>query len=195
MKRQEFYSIAYIALFGGLWGVTEVLLGNLLHVFDVPFKGTVLSAIGCFICLTGSLQLPSKNHFPILSIGVIAILVRLFSFGVFKIHIFASMFTEVLFIQGAVMLFGYNLLGFIVAGVFACLAPYISGLLLFGIVFGQGSAFLVHGLAKESATLSSAIHLGKIVVAVLFVITALFGSCVGVIAHYFGMKLKRESYA
>ena len=189
MKRADYYSIAYIAIFGGLWGVMEILLGNALHVFSVPLKGSILSAIGCIICLVGSSFLPTKNNFPIFSMGVIAIIVRLFSFGIFKIHIFVPMFTMAIFMQGAVSLIGYNIIGYMLAGVGACLAPYISGLVFFGIILGQGFAFVNHGLLEDTNFLQHLIFAGKIAILVLLSLNVMLGMLSGTLAYYFGKKL------
>jgi hypothetical protein len=191
MKRQDFYISSYIALFGGLWGATEITLGNLLHLFDMPFKGTIMSAIGCIICLVGSYLLPSKAKFPILSMGIIAMLIRLFSFGVFKIHIFISMLAMSLFMQLVVSLLGYNLLSFIIAGILVCFAPYVSALVFFGLVMEQGALALYHGMVKDSATLSAIVHGGWIFITfTLIVINIIIGSLTGITAYYLGNKLK-----
>jgi hypothetical protein len=195
MKREEIYSVAYIALFGGLWGVIEILLGNLLHAFEVPFKGLLLSAIGCFICLTASMQLPSRKNLPILAIGAVAIVVRLFSFGVFKAHILISMLTEVLLLQGAVLICGYTLFGFILGGVLACFAPYISGVLFFGVILGQSGAVFLHDFAKESASLRVLLHFGKAIIAVILCTHVLFGAAVGAVAYFFSKQLKLTPHA
>jgi hypothetical protein len=191
MKRQDFYISSYIAIFGSLWGASEITLGNLLHLFDVPFKGTVMSAIGCIICLVGSYLLPSKAKLPILSMGIIAMLIRLFSFGVFKIHIFVSMLVMSLLMQIVVSLLGYNLMSFIISGILVCFAPYASALVFFGLMMGQGALALYHGMIKDSATLGAIVYDGWIVITfTLITINIIIGSLAGVTAYYLGNKLK-----
>lgn len=190
MKREDYYSAAYIAVFGGLWGVTEVLLGNILHVLEVPFKGSFLSAIGCTICLVGGYLLPARNRWSIISIGVIAMMIRLLSFGVFKIHIFISMATMVLLMQGVISLLGYNLLGFIIAGVLACLSPYIAAMLFFGIIMGQGILFIYHGILREAASLSFLFHTGVIILVMILLVNIVLGGTSGVLANYCGKRLR-----
>jgi hypothetical protein len=193
MKRQDFYISSYIAIFGGLWGASEITLGNLLHLFDVPFKGTILSAIGCIICLVGSYLLPNKTKLPILSMGVIAMLIRLFSFGVFKIHVFVSMLAMSVFMQLAVSLLGYNLFSFILSGILVCFAPYVSALVFFGLIMGQGALALYHGMIKDSAILSAIVHGGWIIITLaLIIINICIGSLTGITAYYFGNKLKHD---
>lgn len=195
MKAKDFYGAAYIAIFGGMWGCTEILLGNVLHVLDVPFTGTIMSAIGCIICLVGSWMIPDKNKLPILSIGLVAMLIRLLSFGMFKIHIFLSMFTETVFLQLFVSLLGYNFLSFILAGVFSCFAPYISSALFFGLAFGQGLAFLQHGIIKDTHSLAWLLHSVQILLLVALIIHIFFGVSAGVFAFKLGRKLRHVDTA
>jgi len=188
--KKEFYNAAYIAIFGTLWGLVEILLGNVLHLFDVPFKGTILSALACIICLVGGKLLPSKNKFPIISMGIIAILLRLLSFGVFKIHIFISMFTAAVLMQVAVSLMGYNLVGFIAAGILASFSPYIFSLLFFGLIYGQSILVLYHGILKEHNAVSFFIHGGIYIAVFIFFLNLVIGVLSGIAAFYFGKKLQ-----
>lgn len=190
MKYKEFYSAAYIAIFGALWGLVEILLGNILHLFDVPFKGTILSALASIICLVGSKLLPTKERAPIIFMGVIAIILRLFSFGVFKVHIFASMFTAALLMQIAVSIIGYNLIGCIVAGIVACFSPYIAALLFFGLIYGQSILVLYHGILKEHNAVAPLVHSGIVVVLFILFLNFLLGISSGIAAFYLGRKLQ-----
>lgn len=193
MKHKEFYNAAYIAIFGALWGLVEILLGNILHLFDVPFKGTILSALAGIICLVGGQLLPTKDKFPILSMGIIAIILRLFSFGVFKIHIFVSMFTAAFLMQIAVSIIGYNFIGCIVAGILACFSPYISALLFFGLIYGQNIIVLYHGILKDNHAIGILIHNGFIIILCMLFLNVLAGILSGISAFYLGRKLKYVS--
>lgn len=195
MQKNEFYAAAYIAVFGVLWGAVEILLGNILHLFEVPFKGTILSAIGCIICLVGSSLIPNKKNLAILYIGLIAILIKLFSFGVFKPHIFVSMFVATILIQLLVMVFGYNLLGFICSGIAACLAPYISALLFFGLIFGEGFNFIQHGLVTDSAHLHWLASSFIYAVGLILLLNIIIGIVTGWLAFYFRNKLSQSNAA
>jgi hypothetical protein len=190
---KEFRSAAYIAIFGALWGLTEILLGNLLHLFDIPFKGTILSALAAIICLVGAYLLPTKSKLPILAMGIIAIILRLLSFGVFKIHIFVSMFTSAILMQLATSLLGYNLVGFIVAGILSCFAPYISALLFFGLIYGQSILVLYHGILKEHNTIGLFIHSSIIIGLCILFLNVLLGILSGITALYCGKKLRHVS--
>lgn len=189
MNKNDFYAAAYIAVFGVLWGAVEILLGNVLHLFSVPFKGTILSAIGCIICLVGSSLIPGKKSLAILYIGIIAILIKLFSFGIFKPHIFFSMFLETVLLQIIISILRYNLLSFIISGIAACLAPYLSAALFFGIIFGKGTDFIQHGLIADSAHMSWLVASFTYALLLILLLSIFVGILTGISAFYFRKKL------
>lgn len=193
MNKEDYYFAAYVAVFGVLWGTIEILLGNILHLFEIPFKGTILSSIGCIICLLGNSFINSKKKSSIIYIGLIAILIRLFSFGIFKIHIFISMFMEALLIQTIIILLGENIIGFIVSGILAVFTPYISSAIFFGIILNNGLEFLQHGIIKDSVYLNQIFHGFIIALILIIIINFLIGILTGIIAYYFRKRLLHES--
>ena len=70
---------AYIVVFGAVWGGIEMSLGGIFHAVNLPFKGTILSAMGAFILI--SARLLAGGRWSSLYIGVIAAGIKLFSLG------------------------------------------------------------------------------------------------------------------
>jgi hypothetical protein len=68
-----------LAVFGVLWGIVEISLGTVLKSLNVPLSGVVLGAIGLSIALVGRIFVPRKGS--TLFIGVIAMILKLFSLG------------------------------------------------------------------------------------------------------------------
>jgi ABC-type thiamin/hydroxymethylpyrimidine transport system permease subunit len=68
-----------IAVFGTLWGLVEISLGTVLKSFRLPLSGVVLSAIGLMIAMIGRVFVPRRGS--TLFVGVIAMLLKLFSLG------------------------------------------------------------------------------------------------------------------
>lgn len=194
MKHNDFYSIAYIAIFGAFWGAVEVVLGNVLHILDVPFKGTILSACASTICLTCAYLLPEKKRLPILSIGIVALIVRTFSFGIFKVHILVSMLTLALSLQIVVLLLGYNFLSYIFAGALGAFSPYISSGLFFGLMMGKGMSFIYHGLIKEMHAVNYLFSATIVVLLTIASATLIVGASSGAAAFYLGKKLKHAAH-
>lgn len=68
-----------IAIFGALWGLVEISLGTVLKSFRIPLSGVLLSAIGLMIAMIGRVFVPKRGS--TLFVGVIAMLLKLFSLG------------------------------------------------------------------------------------------------------------------
>ena len=42
-------NLVTLAVFGALWGLSEISLGSVLKALDLPFSGTILATIGLVI--------------------------------------------------------------------------------------------------------------------------------------------------
>jgi len=194
MNRDDYYSIAYIAVFGGAWGVSEILLGNMLHLFNIPFRGLIMSTIGCALCLAGSYLLPTKKGFPIIFMGLLAFLIKISSFGVFKINILLSIGIESILLQSVVWLLGYNIIGFAIAGMFAGLTPLTATFLLFNILYGQSSYFVYQQVVKNSGNFIAGITNSAIIIlAALVTLHIVVGILSGLSAIYLGKKFSHAA--
>jgi hypothetical protein len=127
--------LATIAVFGTLWGISEITLGSVLKSLNVPFSGAVLGAIGLTIALVGRVFVPKKGS--TLFVGVIAMLLKLFSLGGVIIGPMVGIFSEALVAEIVLSLSGkprrFNFLLAGALGVTWTLAqPFMTGPLLFG---------------------------------------------------------------
>ena len=124
-----------LAVFGTLWGVVEISLGSVLHAIHMPMTGLTLSLIGVMVAMIGRLFVPRRGS--TIFIGVIAMVLKLFSIGSAVIGPMIGIFTEALIAELILDAFGKpSMLAFI----FACMGaslwtlvqPFVTGLLLFG---------------------------------------------------------------
>lgn len=127
--------LATIAVFGTLWGISEITLGSVLKSLNIPFSGAVLAAIGLTIALVGRVFVPQKGS--TLFIGVIAMLLKLFSLGGVIIGPMVGIFSEALVAEIVLSLSGTpRRPSFLLAGalgvVWTLLQPFVTGPLLFG---------------------------------------------------------------
>lgn len=127
--------LATIAVFGTLWGISEITLGSVLKSLNVPFSGAVLGAIGLTIALVGRVFVPKKGS--TLFVGVIAMLLKLFSLGGVIIGPMIGILSEaivaelVLSLSGKPRRFSFVLAGAL--GIAWTLAqPFVTGPLIFG---------------------------------------------------------------
>ena len=124
-----------IAVFGTLWGIVEISLGTVLKSLNVPLSGVVLAAIGLTVALVGRLFVPRRG--ATLFIGIIAMILKLFSLGGVLIGPMVGIFTEALVAELVLSLGGSPRRWlFVVAGacgvLWTLLQPFVTGPLLFG---------------------------------------------------------------
>lgn len=127
--------LVILTVFGTLWGVVEIGLGSLLHAINVPMSGTLLAAIGLAIALTGRLFVPRRGS--TLFIGVVAMLLKLFSIGSVVVGPMIGILIEAGIAEIVLTAFGRpSRASFLLAGSLGILwtmfQPFFTGLLLFG---------------------------------------------------------------
>jgi hypothetical protein len=124
-----------LAVFGALWGLSEISLGSVLHAINIPFTGLTLTAIGLAIAMIGRLFVPRRGS--TLFIGVIATILKLFSIGNIIIGPMIGIITEALIAEIILSLFPRpSRLAFVAAGaggaLWTLIQPFVTGLLIFG---------------------------------------------------------------
>lgn len=127
--------LATMAVFGTLWGIAEISLGAVLKSLKVPFSGALMAAIGLTIAMVGRLFVSQRGS--TLYIGVIAMLLKMFSVGGVVVGPMIGISTEALIAEGVLSLTkSTNRLIFSLAGFLGVLStlvqPFVTGLLLFG---------------------------------------------------------------
>src|SRR5512143_1595609 len=83
-----------MAVFGALWGLVEISLGSVLHAINLPLSGMLLSIIGVMVAVIGRLFVSRRGS--TLFIGVIAMVLKLFSIGNILIGPMVAIFVEAL---------------------------------------------------------------------------------------------------
>jgi hypothetical protein len=124
-----------LAMFGALWGVVEVSLGAVLKSFNLPLNGALLAALGIMIALTARVFVPRRG--ATLFIGVIAMLLKLFSLGGVVLGPMVGILMEAIIaevgLSAAGRLSRWTFVG--VGGLvvlYTLVQPFITGPLLFG---------------------------------------------------------------
>lgn len=134
MKRST-RELATLAVFGALWGLSEISLGSVLKTLNIPLSGVILSAIGLTIALVGRIFVPKQGS--TLFIGVIAMLLKLFSLGGVIIGPMVGIITEAIVAEIVLTLGGKPSRSiFVLAGAlgvgWVLVQPFVTGPLLFG---------------------------------------------------------------
>src|SRR5512137_769876 len=124
-----------LAVFGALWGGVEISLGSVLKALNVPLSGAVLAAIGLMIALIARQFVPRRG--TTLFVGVIAMLLKLFSIGSILVGPMIGILMEAVLAEIVLSLFKQpRLLACLLAGAvgtqWALVQPFVTGVLLFG---------------------------------------------------------------
>jgi len=127
-------AIVYIAVFGSLWGLTEATLGTVLHMFNLPFSGLVLSAIGLIIILTARIY----NNTPgsTVMMALIAALIKVVGFSTVKLGPFIGITMEGVLTEVIFLTIGTGRSGFAAAGITVAIYPIVQNVITKSILFG-----------------------------------------------------------
>lgn len=121
-----------------LWGASELIFGTWLHMLRVPFKGTLLTALGIWIILTGLKFIPGRAAGSLVSMGIICASVKFLSLGMVpKPNIYMSIIMEACLAELGIIAAGRTRKGYILAGALAILWPPISKVFVAGMILGK----------------------------------------------------------
>jgi len=127
--------LVMMAVFGALWGLVEISLGSVFHAIDLPMTGMTLAVIGVMVAAIGRLFVPKRGS--TIFIGVIAMVLKLFSIGSAVIGPMVGILAEALIAELILDAFGKpSMLSFIFAcagaSLWTLVQPFVTGVLLFG---------------------------------------------------------------
>jgi len=124
-----------IAVFGALWGVIEMSLGSVVKSLNIPFGGAILAAIALSIAMVSRLFVPQRGS--TLFVGVIAMLLKLFSIGNIIIGPMVGILSEAIVAELVFSITNrQSRFVFVLAGSLGVLCtlvqPFVTGLMFFG---------------------------------------------------------------
>ena len=127
--------LVILAVFGSLWGLSEISLGTVIKSLNLPLSGMILSTIGVTIALIGRVFVNKKGS--ILFIGAIAMLLKLFSLGGVVIGPMVGIISEAIVAEVTLSLSGETRKSsMILAGslgvLWVLVQPFVTNPILFG---------------------------------------------------------------
>jgi nucleoside-triphosphatase THEP1 len=134
------------AIVGSLWASFEIIIGSFLHNLRIPFAGTILSfaSVGLVIAFVQVW----KERGLIWKAGLIAALLKSISPSAIILGPMIGIFTEGLIIELFLLLFGRNLLGYIIAGGFAVLSAFFHKVVSLLVTYGFDLVIILDQLYK-----------------------------------------------
>lgn len=98
------------AVLGANWAASEIILGSFLHNLHIPFKGSLLTAIGLILLIAAAHKWKDNGIFW--RAGLVCALMKTMSPSAVIFGPMVAIFMEALFFGAAIRLFGRNFLGF-----------------------------------------------------------------------------------
>lgn len=173
--------LVYIAIFGALWGTVEITSGSILHVFNVPFSGVMLSGVGIAIALIGRLFVPRRGS--VLFIGLVTAFLKMFSVGGIVVSPMIGIVAESLLAEIVLSVMGPSrLVSFVLAGALATFWSFVHPLFTQGILAGEGVLKVYLRTLSKGAQLLGLDPTALLVILVAMVVVhLLIGAVAGVI--------------
>jgi len=188
--------LVYIAVFGALWGALEITVGSYLHLIFPPLAtpligvGTIMTAVGMVVALTGRLFVPRTGS--VLMIGVVVAILKALSIGGVKLPAMTAIIIESLLAELALFLFRKpERAGFMLASCLAVLWTFFHKFFASYVFLGRGIYDVYLGILKQGAqALGIEISYALVIVAVFLLIRIVAGGMAGWLAWELGKAVQ-----
>ncbi len=180
------------AIVGSLWGAFEIVAGSFIHNLALPLlAGTILSFTGVLIVI--AFQSQWKTPGLLWRAGLICALLKSISPSAVILTPILGITLEGFLLEAGVLLFGNNLIGFIVGGGLAVISVLIFKILRLLLVYGQGivDAYItVYKLSINQLGVSNGnVWWPIMAIIIIYFIIGAIASTMGIVA---GKKLSRR---
>lgn len=183
--------MAFIAIFGSIWGIIEVSVGTYLHIFRFPFAGALMSSLALLVILSGAVFIDDK--FAIVKIGAVACFVRIFSVGSIIISPLISMVIEAIIANVIILIFSKNIFSFVLTGIIIVTYTFFHKFIAQGILFGKGIfKIYIDVLNEGSSLLGINIQYTFLIIFLLILLHIIFGIMAGITAYYLANQAKKR---
>jgi len=113
----------------------EATLGNALHLFNLPFSGSILAAIALIIILIARIY--NQTRGSTILMAIIAAFIKAISFTTVKFGPFVAILMEGILIELVLIFFRTTRIGFFVSGLVMALYPIVQTIITKSILFGS----------------------------------------------------------
>ena len=188
-KQTSVRDTAFIAVFGALWGLSEILLGGILHSFQVPFTGLVMASVSILIAVTGSSFIQRKGS--IIIMGLIASFMKLFSIGGIIMTPVLAIMIEAVILEIIILIGRRTLISMCIAGgitvTYTILHRVVGGIFFYSLDVIQ---ILDKMITSASKTLNLDLTLAWMIMAAIILIHFLTGAASGAVSWWLARKIK-----
>lgn len=175
------------AVLGSIWASIEIIVGNFLHGFRLPFTGEILTFFAIYFLTAASVRWKLKGL--IWRAGLICAMMKFFTPGVKVFGPIIGIISESFMFEIMLRIFGMNPLGFIIGGGITLCLPLVQKLVNLLILYGWN---LVVVFDKSIEFLLKFINIHDtnsfIILLILFFINFFFGVLAGALGYRSGKK-------
>jgi len=184
-------NLAFIGIFGGIWGITEITAGSYIHAFNIPFGGAFMSAMAILIFLPGTLFIDDK--FAIIKIGAVACFIKIFSIGSIILPPLISIAVEAIVSNIIILLFSKNIFSFTLTGAVIVTYTFFHKFIAQGILFGRGILIMyIEVLNAGSKMLGINIQHAFVIIFLLIILHIILGIIAGITAFSLANQAKKR---
>ncbi|NPA44682.1 MAG: hypothetical protein GXO49_04030, partial [Chlorobi bacterium] len=176
------------AVLGSLWGSIEIIVGSFFHNIRVPMAGTILAVLGISLITAFGQNWKDKGLFW--RAGLISAVMKSVSPSAILLGPMTGIFLEALLFEFAVIIFGRNILGYILGGIFALYSVIVHKILTLLIIYGfdlvRITENLYHFIIKQ-------LHIQNVTFFEAFFTLSLFYVVLGLIASISGIFIGKKA--
>lgn len=169
------------SVIGSIWASIEIVLGSFLHNLRIPLSGMILSFISVWL-LISFLQVWKENGL-IWRAGIICALMKSISPSAIILGPMIGILSEAILIELFILVFGKNLIGYIIGGAFAVLSTILHKLITLLILYGFDFIKILSDLyqfAVKQIDLEQVSPISLIIlISTVYVITGITGAVTG----------------
>lgn len=178
------------AVAGGLWASFEIIVGSLLHNLHLPFSGTFLATFSVILMIS-FIQIWKVNGL-IWRAGLICGLMKSLSPSAVILGPMTGIMMEAMFMDLFIYLLGFNVFGYLLAGISALLSTILHKLASLFILYGTDLVSIYVNLFNF---LKKQLGIGEAnpsdLIAGILVVYILLGALASVIGMFLGTRAKR----
>ncbi|MCF6367133.1 MAG: hypothetical protein L3J35_13160 [Bacteroidales bacterium] len=176
------------AVIGSLWGSIEIIVGSFFHNVRIPMAGTILAVLG--ISLLAAFGQSWKDKGLFWRAGLISAVMKSVSPSAILIGPMTGILLEGILFEIAVFLFGRNMFGYILGGIFALYSVVVHKIITLLIIYGFDLVRITENLYKF---IMKQLDVDNLTFFEAFFLLSLFYVVLGLIASISGIIIGRKA--
>lgn len=176
--------IAVVAL-GILWGIAEIIIGDLIQTVALPIRGIILTVISIFFIITTKKLAEFKGSILVLGL-IVVILKAIYYQNIYHSALFAVALLAV-FAELLLLIFKDFKKASLITGMMLMLYSYFHCIIMHGYYFGKNIFTVYNNLVYGFGGITISIEL---ILIFFFIINLIIGAVIGILFNIFSEKIR-----